>query len=109
MGDDVMHGFSFLASCVQLLDMSVLLQASLALFQAVPASVTLPLYPRHSAGDALLCRPGSTNIVPIDPAWCEEEPPPETGADGSGGDYDSDRGCWGTFYEQLLASPHELG
>merc|ERR1711957_801332 len=89
MGDDVMHGFSFLASCVQLLDMSVLLQASLALFQAVPASVTLPLYPRHSAGDALLCRPGSTNIVPIDPAWCEEEPPPETGADGSGGADDS--------------------
>lgn len=32
----------------------VLLSASLELFQALPASLTLPLYPRHSCGEALL-------------------------------------------------------
>merc|ERR1711957_42793 len=88
MGDDVMHGFSFLASCVQLLDMSVLLQASLALFQAVPASVTLPLYPRHSAGDALLSGLGSAGVAAIDPAWSEEGTPQEPDSSLDGRDAD---------------------
>jgi len=55
--DEVAHVSSFLASCTQLVDVAVLAQASLALFQAVPASVTLPVYARHSAGEALLTRP----------------------------------------------------
>ncbi|CAK0868328.1 unnamed protein product [Prorocentrum cordatum] len=67
--DEVSHASGFVASCVQLVDIPLLLKASLALFQAVPASVTLPLYPRHSAGEALLSRPGSAAIVPVDPAW----------------------------------------
>merc|ERR1719313_2798019 len=63
-----------LSSCVQLLDISVLLQASLALFQAVPASVTLPLYPRHSAGDALLSGLGATVSQPLDGHWAADCP-----------------------------------
>eukprot|EP00928_Gymnodinium_smaydae_P087620 TRINITY_DN71864_c0_g1_i1.p1 TRINITY_DN71864_c0_g1~~TRINITY_DN71864_c0_g1_i1.p1 ORF type:complete len:954 (+),score=213.58 TRINITY_DN71864_c0_g1_i1:214-2862(+) len=67
--DEVPHAVSFFASCAGLVDISVLLQASIALFYAVPASVTLPLYPRHSAGEALL---GGPSLTTIDPAWGEE-------------------------------------
>eukprot|EP00971_Amphidinium_carterae_P224884 4461330-Amphidinium_carterae.1 len=56
--DDTQMSY-FLASVAPLVDIGLLLQASLALFQAVPASVTLPLYPRYSAGDAIVSGPGS--------------------------------------------------
>merc|ERR1712216_13630 len=70
--DDVSHVASFLNSSAQLVDVGLLLQASLALFEAVPSSVTLPLYPRHSAGDALLTKPGSAVVTALDPAWSND-------------------------------------
>eukprot|EP00927_Polykrikos_kofoidii_P029666 TRINITY_DN25623_c0_g2_i1.p1 TRINITY_DN25623_c0_g2~~TRINITY_DN25623_c0_g2_i1.p1 ORF type:complete len:1173 (+),score=200.15 TRINITY_DN25623_c0_g2_i1:169-3687(+) len=70
--EDVATASMFLNSCAPLVDVSVLAQSSLALFHGVPASVTLPLYPRHSAGDALLSGGGATNMVAIDPNWKED-------------------------------------
>eukprot|EP00747_Dinoflagellata_sp_TGD_P081998 gnl/TRDRNA2_/TRDRNA2_161523_c3_seq1.p1 gnl/TRDRNA2_/TRDRNA2_161523_c3~~gnl/TRDRNA2_/TRDRNA2_161523_c3_seq1.p1 ORF type:complete len:264 (+),score=42.14 gnl/TRDRNA2_/TRDRNA2_161523_c3_seq1:3-794(+) len=75
--DDVLHAANFFSSCVQLVDMAVLLQASVALFQAVPGSVTLPLYPRHSAGEAML---RAAVMQPLDVAWGAEGPPDDVGA-----------------------------
>lgn len=72
--DEATGASTFLASCAHLIDVAVLVQASIALFQAVPASVTLPLYPRHSAGDALLVRPGSVPMTAMDPSWTDGQP-----------------------------------
>jgi len=71
--DEASHVSNFLASCAQLADVGVLVQAALALFQAVPASVTLPVYPRHSAGEALLSRPGSAAVAAVDLEWHEDQ------------------------------------
>ncbi|CAK0850344.1 unnamed protein product [Prorocentrum cordatum] len=58
------------ASCVQLAGIPLLLlRHPWPFFQAVPASVALPLYPRHYAGEALLSRPDAAEIVPVDLAW----------------------------------------
>ncbi|CAE8657981.1 unnamed protein product [Polarella glacialis] len=72
--DEASHVHSFLASCAQLVDCQILVRASVALFQAVPASVTLPVYPRHSAGEALLWETGSTAVAAMDPEWVGSAP-----------------------------------
>lgn len=69
--DEASNVSSFLASCAQLVDVPFLVQASTALFQAVPASVTLPLYPRHSAGEALLSHCGPAAVAAVDRDWSE--------------------------------------
>ncbi|CAE7592205.1 TBCK, partial [Symbiodinium sp. CCMP2456] len=67
--EEASHVASFLASCAQLVDCQVLVSSALALFQATPASVTLPVFPRHSAGEALLWEHGSTAMAAADPDW----------------------------------------
>lgn len=68
LGTDDVSAASNTLGTVQLVDIAVLVQASVALFQAVPGSVTLPLYPRHSAGDAFIAGPGE-GMVSMDPTW----------------------------------------
>ncbi|CAE7353948.1 TBCK [Symbiodinium natans] len=67
--EEASHVANFLASCAQLVDCQVLVSSALALFQATPASVTLPVFPRHSAGEALLWEHGSTAMTASDPDW----------------------------------------
>ncbi|CAE7202513.1 TBCK [Symbiodinium necroappetens] len=67
--EEASHVASFLASCAQLVDCQVLVSSAVALFQATPASVTLPVFPRHSAGEALLWEHGSTAMAAADPDW----------------------------------------
>ncbi|CAK9079738.1 TBC domain-containing protein kinase-like protein [Durusdinium trenchii] len=59
---------TFLSSCAQLVDIQVLVTAARDFFQALPASLTLPVYPRHSAGEALLWEEGAAPIA-ADPSW----------------------------------------
>eukprot|EP00435_Cladocopium_sp_Y103_P062538 s1283_g24.t1 len=66
--DEASHICTFLSSCAQLIDSQILVTAALDFFTAVPASITLAIYPRHSAGEALLWEEGKAPIA-ADSAW----------------------------------------
>lgn len=66
--DEASHICTFLSSCAQLIDCQSLVFAALDFFQTVPASITLAIYPRHSAGEALLWEEGAAPIA-ADTNW----------------------------------------
>lgn len=66
--DEASHICTFLSSCAQLVDSQILVTAALDFFQAVPASITLAIYTRHSAGEALLWEEGKAPIA-ADSTW----------------------------------------
>eukprot|EP00438_Fugacium_kawagutii_P005062 Skav221750 [mRNA] locus=scaffold3834:71231:73805:- [translate_table: standard] len=72
--EEASHICTFLSNCAQLIDCQILISAALEFFQAVPASITLAIYPRHSAGEALMFEPGAATKIAADPSWGYLEP-----------------------------------